>query len=224
MIKIWYACVTPTNERYEQQVQSQLSISELSRLDGINNNLKRHEYLLSRALMRHAFSCQFERPSSEWQFIERSNLAPLIINLPNNSHFSLSHSHGKICLAISNEPVGIDIEQEKIRPNFSLLANAFMNPEEVQLLNENHESAMETFYKIWCAKEAVYKVTLTTAQNQLFLKQIDYLSLFEGTLEQNLSQGLIEQCHLALITQFKPKNINQLDANTFDGAKKIRWI
>jgi 4'-phosphopantetheinyl transferase len=224
MIKIWYATVAPTNEKYEEQVQPQLSTSELSRLGGINSNLKRHEYLLSRALMRHAFSHQFKRPSSEWQFIERPNLTPKIINLPINYHFSLSHSHGTICLAISNEPVGIDIEQEKMRPNFSSLANAFMNPEEVQLLNENHESAMETFYKIWCAKEAAYKVTPTAAQNKLFLKQINYFNLFEGTHEQNLSQGLIEQCHLALITQFKPKNINLLDANTFDGTVKIRWI
>jgi len=224
MIKIWFTAVTPVNVRYEDQVQSQLSISELNRLNGITNSLKRHEYLLSRALMRHAFSFQFKQPLSEWQFFERKNLAPKIINLPDNCYFSLSHSNGKICLAISNEPVGVDIEQVKIRPNFSSLANSFMNYEEIQLLNKSNQSVIDTFYKIWCAKEAAYKVTPRPAQKKLFLKEINYFHLIEDFRLQNLSQGLIEQCHIALITGFKPKNIKQLDASTFDGTVKIQWI
>lgn len=223
MIKIWFTAVTCINEKYEEQVQSQLSISELSRLADITSDFIKHEYLLSRALMRHAFSFQFKRPSSEWQFVERSNLAPKIINLPDDYYFSLSHSHGKIGLAISNKPVGIDIEQVKIRPNFSSLAKAFMNHEEIQLLNEGNQPVIDTFYKIWCAKEAAYKVTPRAAQKNLFLKNINYFHLIEGFREQNLSQGLIEQCHIALMTQFKPKNIEQLDASTFNEAIKIQW-
>jgi len=174
--------------------------------------------------MRHALSHQFKHPPSEWQFVEQPNSAPKVNNLPDNCFFSLSHSHGTICLAISNEPVGIDIEQKKMRQNFSSLAKAFMNPEEIELLNASDESAMDTFYKIWCAKEASYKATTVCAQRTLFLKQINYVDLVAASTEKNLSQGSIEQCHLALVTQSKPKNIKPLDANTFNGTVKIRWI
>ena len=224
MIKLWYALVDSSNQKYEDQVYPQLSISELNRLGNIKNELKKHEYLLSRALMRHALSLQFKRPSSEWQFIEQSNLAPKINNLPDNCHFSLSHSHGRICLALSNEPVGIDIEQKKMRPNFSSLANAFMNQKEAQLLDSRKSPNVDIFYKIWCAKEASYKITPTCLQQKLFLKQIDYFALTKGTCDQNLSQGLIEQCHLALVTHSKPQNIKKQLAYTFEGAVQIEWF
>jgi 4'-phosphopantetheinyl transferase len=224
MIKLWYAVVDSSNQKYEDQVYPQLSNSELNRLGSIKNELKKHEYLLSRALMRHALSHQFKRPSSEWQFIEQSNLAPKINNLPENCHFSLSHSHGKICLAISNEPVGIDIEQKKMRPNFSSLANAFMNQKEAQLLNESKSRGVDIFYKIWCAKEASYKITPTGLQRKLFLKQIDYFALTKGTHDQNLSQGSIEKCHLALVTHSRSENIKQQLAHTFKGAVQIQWF
>jgi 4'-phosphopantetheinyl transferase len=224
MIKLWYAVVDSSNQKYEDQVYPQLSNSELNRLGSIKNELKKHEYLLSRALMRHALSHQFKRPSSEWQFIEQSNLAPKINNLPENCHFSLSHSHGKICLAISNEPVGIDIEQKKMRPNFSSLANAFMNQKEAQLLNESKSRGVDIFYKIWCAKEASYKITPTGLQRKLFLKQIDYFALTKGTHDQNLSQGSIEKCHLALVTHSQSENIKQQLAHTFKGAVQIQWF
>jgi 4'-phosphopantetheinyl transferase len=224
MIKLWYAVVDSSNQKYEDQVYPQLSNSELNRLGSIKNELKKHEYLLSRALMRHALSHQFKRPSSEWQFIEQSNLAPKINNLPENCHFSLSHSHGKICLAISNEPVGIDIEQKKMRSNFSSLANAFMNQKEAQLLNESKSRGADIFYKIWCAKEASYKITPTGLQRKLFLKQIDYFALTKGTHDQNLSQGSIEKCHLALVTHSQSENIKQQLAHTFKGAVQIQWF
>ena len=222
-MKIWHATVDDSNDVYEKQVYPQLSPSELRRLEGIKNTLKRHEYLLSRALMRHALSHQFKRPTTDWQFVEQSNSAPKINNLPDNYWLSLSHSHGAICLAISNEPVGIDIEQKKNRPNFLSLANAFMNPAEIEQLNANSNSAIDTFYKIWCAKEASYKITPASAQINLFLKQIDYFELAEGAHGQNLSQGLIKQCHLALVTHSKPVNINQLSAHTFRSKVPIHW-
>jgi 4'-phosphopantetheinyl transferase len=224
MIKIWHTTVNSSNEEYEEQVYPQLSTSELRRLGSIKNELKRHEYLLSRALMRHALSQQFKRPLSEWQFVEQSNLAPKINNLPDNCHFSLSHSQGTICLAISNEPVGIDIEQKKMRPNFSSLANAFMNQQEALLLNTGHNSVVDIFYKIWCAKEASYKITPACLQLNLFLKQIDYFNLAKGTHDQTLSQGSIEQCHLALVTHSKPENIKQQLAHTFKGVVQIQWF
>jgi len=174
--------------------------------------------------MRHALSHQFKRPTFDWQFVEQPNSAPKVDNLPDNCFFSLSHSHGAICLAISNEPVGIDIEQKKMRPNFTSLAKAFMTTEETELLNVSDGTAMDTFYKIWCAKEASYKATPARSQQALFLKQINYIALELGSPEKNLSQGSIDHCHLALVTQSKSEEVKSLDANTFNGTVKIKWI
>ena len=204
----------------EHQTLEQLSDSEHSRLELIKSSHKRQEYLLSRALMRHALSDQFGLKPEAWEFIEKKDSAPIVQNLPEGYWLSLSHSHGAICFVLHNQPVGIDLEQAKTRTNFLPLARAFMNDNELELLNSDKHSTTEIFYKIWCAKEAFYKMLTPAEQEGLFLKKINYLDLVNS---HHLVPGKINDCQLALVTNEAPRETSELRVHTFSGPIQISW-
>ena len=220
--KIWLAKVGDEHDSLEHQVLEQLSSSELERLQSIKSKPKRHEYLLSRALMRHALSEQFSLNQQDWIFVDKAHTPPRIENLPNGYWLSLSHSHGTICFVLHKEPIGIDIEQSRSRENFMALSRSFMNKNELDLLNSNNSLIADNFYKIWCAKEAFYKMIPPADQDGLFMKKINYFDLTKGKIN-HLIQGNIEGCHLALVTKASLKNIGALQARTFNGSIKIKW-
>ncbi|MFT4607342.1 MAG: 4'-phosphopantetheinyl transferase [Urechidicola sp.] len=222
MIKIWHATVGSSNEEYEEQVYPQLSTSELRRLKGIKNELKRREYLLSRALMRHALSERFGLKIQTWKFIEKKNSRPIVQNLPQGQWLSLTHSHGVICFCLHNQPIGIDIEQTQARPNFLALAKAFMNDDELELMNSEEYSTRDSFYKVWCAKEAFYKMLTPADQEGLSLKKINYFDLIEDQ-HCHLTQGKINDCYLALVTREPTGETKPLKALTFNGSTPILW-
>lgn len=76
--------------------------------------------------------------------------------LKNGKNISISHSHEFACIIISDNNVGIDIEMknEKILKNISLLFN------EDFILNtkENKESAITLTTFAWAIKEALFKL------------------------------------------------------------------
>lgn len=74
---------------------------------------------------------------------------PYFIN--SDIHFSLSHSKGVCAVAISDQPVGVDVEVIKDSYNPHLIKRS---------LNENETAAFDgDFTRIWCRKEAVAKMT-----------------------------------------------------------------
>ena len=221
--QIWFAKVGDEPASRIHQVLEQLSSSEHTRLDAIKSDNKRQEYLLSRALMRHALSEKFRRKPQDWVFVEKTNSPPLIENLPKGYWLSLSHSHGAICFVLHREPIGVDIEQNKIRTNFSALARAFMNEGELELLNSNEPFIADNFYKVWCAKEAFYKMTSPVDQECLYLKKIDYFDLAKGR-SNHLIHGHIDGNHLAIVTNAELGNINAVQARTLNGSIPIQWV
>jgi 4'-phosphopantetheinyl transferase len=220
--QVWFAKVGDEPALLEHQVIEQLSSSERVRLESIKSINKRQEYLLSRALMRHALSERFALETQAWKFVEETNSAPIIQNLPEGHWLSLSHSHGFICFALANQPIGIDIELAKARTNFLALAKAFMSDDELELMNSKDHSDADTFYKIWCAKEAFYKMLTPDEQAGLFLKKINYFDLVKGH-HCLLANGKIDDCYLALVTKESPGEPIQLKAHTFNGSVPISW-
>lgn len=91
-------------------------------------------------------------------------------------HFSFSHSGTVALCAISNQPVGADVETpRKISPE---LIRHTMNDEEVGLINSSPDPTMQFLY-FWTRKEAFLKLiskgilndmkmVLTEAENYLF--------------------------------------------------------
>lgn len=73
-------------------------------------------------------------------------------------HFNLSHSGDYVCCAVSDDPVGVDIQKKiKLREK---LAERFFTPSEKQLLSECEELQREDlFFRMWSIKESYLKLT-----------------------------------------------------------------
>lgn len=71
-----------------------------------------------------------------------------------NLYFNLSHSNLYVACAISDNPVGVDIQYMK---DFDKnLVSRFFTPDEQEFW-QNSKSKKEAFYKIWTKKEALLK-------------------------------------------------------------------
>ena len=70
-------------------------------------------------------------------------------------HFNLSHCKNGIAVAVSDQPVGIDIE--RYRQVSDSLIRYTMNPKEERLIHES-DDPIRTFTEYWTKKEAVFKL------------------------------------------------------------------
>lgn len=76
--------------------------------------------------------------------------------IPADFHFNISHSGDWVTAAVSDHPVGIDIEH--IQPISLDIAARFFSPEEcLAIHNTSAEKQMDLFYRIWTAKESYIK-------------------------------------------------------------------
>lgn len=81
---------------------------------------------------------------------------PIFIQ-PKNIYFSLSHSNYVAVCAISDKPVGIDVE--RIREYDSKLVNRFFTKYDLEFLESQEESKRaKKFTEVWTYKEAVCKM------------------------------------------------------------------
>ncbi|MBI5539476.1 MAG: 4'-phosphopantetheinyl transferase superfamily protein [Bacteroidia bacterium] len=82
-------------------------------------------------------------------------LKPVLIDKSDN--ISISHSQNYATVITSkNKKVGIDIEE--ITPRIHKIAHKFLHTSEKEYL-ENETQKTEMLYLIWCAKEAIYKLS-----------------------------------------------------------------
>jgi len=185
-----------------------MSKSELRRLNLIGSATRRREYLLSRSLIRHALNENFECPKSDWIISEVPGSPPVIENLPRQYYFSLSHSKSCIVFAMSNCPVGVDIEFMSRQRNFERLAEMFMNPAELDILRSDSVAQTEYFYRLWSAKEAYYKSLLPVEQAPVSLSDIAHADLTKGKVNRQLVEALSSEFSFATVTKSRPDSIS----------------
>jgi 4'-phosphopantetheinyl transferase len=109
-------------------------------------------------------------------------------------YFNLSHSCDYIVLAVSNQPVGVDIEYMKDR-NFLAIAKHYFQLSEVEALqtagreNSGNRELRKLFYTYWTLKEALIKCQGSTIAEMLreleFSVVGDSYSLLLPQSEQN---------------------------------------
>lgn len=97
-------------------------------------------------------------------------------------HFNISHSGHLVVCAVSDRPVGIDVEQ--MRPVRARLAEKVSTAEELSWLREAPGwgetltgEAMTRFFRVWTSKEAWFKWTGTGITD---LKSFDTLDHIRG--------------------------------------------
>ena len=88
---------------------------------------------------------------------------PSIVGHP-EIYFNLSHCKDAAVCAISNQPIGIDVES--IRELKDSLVNYTMNEEEANMINSSDNPA-SAFIRLWTMKEATMKLIGTGISNDM---------------------------------------------------------
>jgi 4'-phosphopantetheinyl transferase len=84
--------------------------------------------------------------------------------LDGNIHFNISHTDHYVVCAVSDHPVGIDIE--RVHPIEPSDYYRFLGPHDSMTL-EKAEDKIETFFKIWTQKESILKLLGTGINSKL---------------------------------------------------------
>ena len=113
---------------------------------------------------------------------------------PNGPHFNISHSGKYVIMAVSNQEVGVDIEEDAEK-NMDILLKIF-NEAESKMIKEHAD-----FYYLWCAKESLIKCMGSSVGK---IKEIPSLPLnglktFKGTDYQ--CQTFIYDKHIISLTK-----------------------
>ena len=121
----------------------------------------RHQYLISRALVRTVLSLYAGDVSPEkWRFNSNKYGRPFIAN-PGYQHikFNLSHTKGLMTLSVVlHHDTGIDVEWVRYENNVLGLANRYFSPKEYQVLRALPERVQKKhFFDLWTLKEAYIK-------------------------------------------------------------------
>jgi phosphopantetheine--protein transferase-like protein len=84
----------------------------------------------------------------------------------NNRHISISHTNEYVAIAVSDYPIGIDIERTD--RNAYAVAKSFLTEQEIDILTQENNPSKEALY-LWSAKEAAFKLA---SENIAILKEI----------------------------------------------------
>ncbi len=97
---------------------------------------------------------------------------PYLLQYP-EIYFNLSHSGAYVCLAVGDQPMGVDIqEQTEIREG---IAERFFTASDKQKLSEcRREERQKLFFRMWSIKESYLKFTGTGISRGLSAFEIDW--------------------------------------------------
>ena len=132
-------------------------------------------------------------PEGDFTLARTERGKPYFPNYP-SVHFSVSHSGDIFACAFSGEPVGVDIQEYKHRPDEAercrKIAERFFHRDEIDALDADTVSA---FYNIWTAKEAYVKLTGQGIDG-------DFAEFCIFDLDEYLYQTEISGCSLSVCT------------------------
>ncbi|AUX24198.1 4'-phosphopantetheinyl transferase [Sorangium cellulosum] len=121
----------------------------------------RHEYLLTRALVRSVLSRYARVAPEAWSFVRNEYGRPQIAGPPGAPplRFNLSNTRGLIaCLVAMDRDVGVDVEDTGRASSTVDIADRFFSPAEVRALHAQPEAARRArFFEYWTLKESYIK-------------------------------------------------------------------
>jgi 4'-phosphopantetheinyl transferase len=120
----------------------------------------RHQYLITRALIRSVLSCYSGDPPDAWVFQRNAYGKPSVAEpvLP-GLEFNLSHTHGLVLCGVTREgDIGVDAERVDREVEHLTLAKRFFAPEEASMLETAPvDNLSAAFFRFWTLKESYIK-------------------------------------------------------------------
>jgi phosphopantetheinyl transferase len=171
-VYIWHIV---ENEEYLMSLVNKDTLSELQNKNLINAR-RRIEWLATRALLHSVY------PDAQIKYYPCGK--PYLHNAFGKKCLSISHTEAWVALAISSQPIGIDIERWSDRP-FHLAQRFLSHKEMLQLNNDEFPQTLAT--RLWTAKEAAFKYF-----DQSTTRVITDITIHQSAQSQStlLAQGL----------------------------------
>lgn len=155
-----------------------LSADEQARMRRFHSDRKRHQYLVSRALLRTSLSGYQDTEPAAWRF-EKNGYGKPEVRHPDASfpvRFNLSHADGlSVCAFASGREIGVDIEDGQRTTRAGLLdLGRYFSPQEAEALRAAPEERLaDRFFDYWTLKESYIK-----ARGAGFAIALDTFSFF----------------------------------------------
>lgn len=161
-VHLWFACPDDIkDEALLIKYECLLNEAEKRRWQRFYFAKHRHQYLVTRALVRSVLSFYSDRDPKDWRFgfnaYGKPEIAPEQASLP--IRFNLSHTDGLVlCAVVLEHDVGVDIENLQRKPVNPNIAEHFFSRQEAEWLNALPEWQRSTrFFEYWTLKEAFIK-------------------------------------------------------------------
>ncbi|WP_428224089.1 4'-phosphopantetheinyl transferase family protein [Flavobacterium sp.] len=142
-------------EDYNELFRSvSLKDTSLARLEKMRSESHQKGFLAVRMLLQH---CGYTDFDLEYDATGKPNLKSEIRNQKseiNSLHISISHSAEFSAIALSSEPIGIDLE--KAKEKVLRIAPRFMHMTHLEQLSQEEQIQKATV--IWGVKEAIFKI------------------------------------------------------------------
>lgn len=143
--------------------------AEATRAESISNAGRRRQFLAGRAVLR-SLLAELPGHDGNTSISVEAGQAPRILTRP-DLYLSVSHSDDLVAAAVSNAPVGVDVQHCRADRPFADLARRIMSEVEWQAwLSLPKEEQPAAFYRSWCGKEAAYKACLGSSLRSLELR------------------------------------------------------
>ena len=138
------------------ELKLELSPDELERASRFIHEKDAYAYIISHAYLRRVLAQQLACKPLDLVFEKNAHGKPFLLN--HAVQFNLSHSGDYALIALSDAPVGIDIERHKPAKDVLAIAQRYFTPVEyLYIKNQADQNKISTFYDIWSMKEAYVK-------------------------------------------------------------------
>lgn len=143
-----------------------MSGEELARLAAMRAQQRAEQFAAGRWLARRLLAVTFGGDASEWALSAAEDAPPLATHIAGAVgtpvFVSIAHSGDHLACAVSDMPVGVDIEEMQPRRHLGTLIEATTTEAERAALPElladgNEEARMLAFFQLWTLKEAWIK-------------------------------------------------------------------
>ena len=152
----------------------------------------RHQYLVTRALVRSVLSEYENTAPQHWRFSAGEHGKPEIAaeQNPQKLRFNLSHTDGLIvCAVVRRHDIGADVEDHQRNASYLELAERFFSAEEAhRLRNTPLTQQQRRFFDYWTLKESYIKargVGLSQSLQQFGFRFGEVSAWFDSRLNEN---------------------------------------
>ncbi|MBB2148392.1 4'-phosphopantetheinyl transferase family protein [Pedobacter gandavensis] len=179
-----------------------LSAEELAKASRFLHQQSRENYTVRKYFLRKLLAHFLGSPAEGLVFQLKDNKKPAIDGLS----FNVSHSKDLITIAISESPIGVDIEYVDPYFQYQEVVDLCFSTEEKAMLG-NSALPILTFYLLWTRKEAIVKSTGEGIVEQLQEVPCKDIRVFRNGLDYDIASFFATETHLlstATPTDSKP--------------------